>query len=91
MATPHAKPAGVPLSAAAGQYHIISGSFTVPGNAEKQVSQLRNKGLNPELLPKRGKYTMVSLGSYAAKNEAVSAMNQLRARLEQDLWVMKIE
>jgi len=90
-ATPHAKPAGAPLSAGPGQYHIISGSFTVPGNAEKQVSQLRNKGLSPELLPRRGKYIMVSLGSYVSKNEAVSAMNQLRAKLEQDLWVMRVE
>jgi nucleoid DNA-binding protein len=78
-------------SAILGPYHIISGSFTLPGNAEKQQLQLRKKGLTPELLPKRGKYIMVSLGSYASRKDAIAAMEQLRESLEQDLWVMKIQ
>lgn len=74
-----------------GPYHVISGSFTLPGNAEKQQLQLRKRGLTPELLPKRGKYFMVSVGSYASRKDAIAAMEQLHESLEQDLWVMKIE
>jgi nucleoid DNA-binding protein len=86
-----AEPVSMAPSKAHGPYHIISGSFTLPGNAEKQQLQLRKKGLTPELLPKRGKYIMVSLGSYASRKEAVAVMEQLRESLEQDLWIMKIQ
>ena len=86
-----AEPVSVAPSKVHGPYHIISGSFTLAGNAEKQQLQLRKKGLTPELLPKRGKYVMVSLGSYASRKEAVAVMEQLGESLEQDLWVMRIE
>jgi hypothetical protein len=84
-------PAPDALKPAQGPYHIISGSFTLAANAEKQQALLKRKGLHPELLPKRGKYFMVSLGSYASRKEAIAVMEQLRESLEQDLWVMKIE
>jgi cell division protein FtsN len=74
----------------AGPYHIISGSFLVLENAEKQQTTLRAKGLNAELLPRRGKYYMVSLGSYATQEEAATTVEKLRLQLHQDFWVMKI-
>jgi len=86
-----AEPVSETLSGVRGPYHIISGSFTLPGNAEKQQLQLRKKGLTPEMLPKRGKYIMVSLGSYTSRKEAIAVMEQLRESLNQDLWVMKIQ
>jgi nucleoid DNA-binding protein len=83
--TPKIKPT-VP----AGPYQIISGSFTVTENAERQILSLRKKGINAELLPRSGKYYMVTLGSYATLSEAQSALKLLKGQLEQDLWVMKI-
>jgi nucleoid DNA-binding protein len=74
----------------AGPYYIISGSFLESRNAEKQQSLLTDKGLHPELLPHTGKYYMVSLGSFATREEAKTASEQLRKNLGLDLWVMKI-
>jgi hypothetical protein len=74
----------------AGPYQIISGSFTLPENAERQILSLRKKGINAELLPRSGKFYMVTLGSYATSSEAQAALEILKGQLDQDLWVMKI-
>jgi hypothetical protein len=79
-----------PIIAPDKPYHIIAGAFLVPNNAERQKLQLERKGCSPVLLPKRGDYFMVSLGSYDSREQAASAMRQLRDKLEQELWVMKI-
>ena len=71
-------------------YHIISGAFLVPNNAERQKRQLETKGFTPALLPKRGDYFMVSIGSYDTHEKAVVAMRQMRGKLKQELWVMKM-
>lgn len=71
-------------------YHIIAGSFLVPNNANRQKTRLEKRGFPAALLPRRGNYYMVSLGSYDSHKQAVEAMKQLREKLEQDLWVMKI-
>jgi nucleoid DNA-binding protein len=75
----------------AGPYQIISGSFTVTKNAERHILSLRKKGINAEMLPRSGKYYMVTLGSYRTGSEAQAALELLKGQLDQDLWVMKIE
>jgi nucleoid DNA-binding protein len=72
-------------------YHIIAGSFQNLSNAEKQKAHLEKKGFPAVLLPKRGRFYMVSLGSFNSHEQAVAAMKQLRAELEQELWVMKMQ
>ncbi len=71
-------------------YHVIAGSFQNLSNAEKQRLNLEKKGFPAVLLPKRGRFYMVSLGSYDSREQAAEAMKQLRAKLEQEFWVMKI-
>jgi hypothetical protein len=71
-------------------YHIIAGSFQNLSNAEKQRLNLEKKGFPAVLLPKRGRFYMVSLGSYDSREQAAEAMNQLREKLEQEFWVMKL-
>ncbi len=70
-------------------YQIIAGAFLVPNNAERQKTQLEKKGLSPVILPKRGDYIMVSLGSYDTPEQADAAMRQFKEVLTQDLWVMR--
>jgi nucleoid DNA-binding protein len=72
-------------------YHIIAGAFQVEANAKRQKAQLENKGFSPVLLDKRGKYYMVSLGSYDTKEQAVIALKQFRGKLEQEMWVMRVK
>lgn len=71
-------------------YHIIAGAFQVLNNAERQKAQLEKKGYSPVLLPKRGNFYMVSLGSYVTKDQAVAALNQLKLKLDQEMWVTRI-
>jgi nucleoid DNA-binding protein len=86
------KTATVAKDLAAGEkpYHIIAGSFENLNNAEKQQAQLESKGFTAVLLPKRGRFYMVSLGSYGSREQAAAALKQFRTQLEQELWVMKI-
>ena len=74
----------------AGPFHIITGAFSIPENAEKQAADLQSQGFHPTLLPKRGKFYMVSLGTYATQSEAASALQEFRQKLDIDLWVKKI-
>jgi nucleoid DNA-binding protein len=83
--TPEIKPT-VP----AGPYQVISGAFTLTENAERQIREFRKKGINAEMLPRSGKYYMVTLGSYATVSDAEAAIELLKGQLNQDLWVMKI-
>jgi nucleoid DNA-binding protein len=71
-------------------FHIIAGSFQNLSNAEKQRAHLEKEGFPAVLLPKRGRFYMVSLGSYDSHEQAAAAMKHLRAELEQEFWVMKM-
>jgi hypothetical protein len=70
-------------------YHIVAGSFTVLENAEKQRSTLLAKGLDAEILPKKGKFYMVSLGSFDTPGEASSEKNIMQRVAGFELWVMR--
>jgi nucleoid DNA-binding protein len=72
-----------------GGYHIIAGAFHEAGNAEKQKSALEKKGFSPMILPKHGDYYMVSLGSFANREQANAALKDLSSKLEKELWVLK--
>jgi nucleoid DNA-binding protein len=70
-------------------FHIIAGAFLVPNNADRQVEQLSRKGLTATVLPKKGDYFMVSLGSYATSDEATAAMSAMKDKAGSQMWVMK--
>ena len=70
-------------------FHVIAGSFTILENAERQMARLQKKGLSSAMLPKRGKYYMVSLGSYNTGEQAKAAKQQFKEQLDQELWVME--
>ncbi|MBN1142821.1 MAG: SPOR domain-containing protein [Bacteroidales bacterium] len=70
-------------------FHVIAGSFTIVENAERQMARLRKKGFSPAMLPKRGKYYMVSMGSYNTGEQATAAKKQFKEQLDQELWVME--
>ncbi len=64
----------------AGPYQIISGSFTLTENAERQIRPFRKKGIHAEMLPRSGKYYMVTLGSYPTASEAPAALELLKGQ-----------
>jgi len=70
-------------------FHIIAGSFTVVQNAEKLKASLKEKGLTAEILPRDGRFYMVSLGSYNTADEASNAQIIMEQTLRKELWVMR--
>lgn len=70
-------------------FHVIAGSFTILENAERQMAKLQKKGFSPAMLPKTGKYYMVSLGSYNTAEQARTAKQQFKDQLDQELWLME--
>ncbi|HLO58548.1 MAG TPA: SPOR domain-containing protein [Bacteroidales bacterium] len=70
-------------------FHIISGAFLVPNNAERHKALLEKKGFTPAILPKKGDYYMVSLGSFSTFHEAAAAMKQMQGQVKNELWVLK--
>lgn len=74
----------------AGPYHIIAGSFHVPGNAEKFKSRLEKQGFHPVILPHVNTYHMVSLGSYQSLGAAKKALEEFVSKLDTRLWILKI-
>jgi nucleoid DNA-binding protein len=87
-----AEPAPVEqVAASSGKaFHVIAGAFLVPNNADRKVEQLKGQGFPTATVLKRGQYYMVSLGSYDSNEEAVKAMHEISLKLDQELWVKKV-
>lgn len=74
----------------AGSYHVIAGSFHVPGNAERYKSRLEKQGFHPVIMPNINSYYMVSLGSYQSLEQATVAMTEFSSKFDVQLWIKKI-
>lgn len=72
-----------------GNYHIISGSFLIPGNADKQKAMLEKKGYSPKIVRKKNEFFYVSLFSYPTREQAVAEMRKLRKELDLPLWILE--
>jgi len=70
-------------------YHIIAGAFREPANADKKVKQLIAKGYNSQKVGiNKWQLTQVSFGSYATKQEAQIALNEIRKSEAKDAWLL---
>lgn len=73
-------------STANGSYHVIVGSFSNVGNAEKLVKTLKTEGYSDAgILGKFGSLTSVKMGSYSSLGDAKSALQQSG----KDGWIKK--
>jgi cell division protein FtsN len=67
----------------------VSGSFLIPGNADRQKADLEAKGYNPKIIRKNNEFYFVALQSFDSKEDALSELNRLSRELNLPLWVMK--
>lgn len=74
----------------AGPYHVIAGSFHVPGNAERYKSKLEKQGFHPVIMPDINSFYMVSLGSYQSLEQAKVALTEFSSKFDIQLWIKKI-
>jgi nucleoid DNA-binding protein len=72
-----------------GNFHIISGSFLIPGNADKQKAMLEKKGFSPKIIRKKNEFFYVSLSSYPSREQAINEMRKLRRELDFPLWILE--
>jgi septal ring-binding cell division protein DamX len=70
---------------ASGRYHIIGGAFSVARNAEKFKKKLEKLGYDAFIIEK--KLQFVSYGSYATREEALQALEKIKA-VQNDVWLM---
>lgn len=68
-------------------YHIIVGAFGNPENAERLGEKLKSEGYNVKVGPGKG-MTLVSIGSYATRAEAQSAISSFN-EVATNAWVYK--
>ena len=62
-----------------GNFHIISGCFSVKDNANNLVSDLNANGFNAQILDKKGNLHRVSAGGFSTKEEAKSALDKVKS------------
>lgn len=71
------------------KYHVVAGAFREPANAAKKLKQLEAKGFNASIVGKnKWQLTQVAFGSYATKEEAQTALNEIRKTEAKDAWLL---
>ena len=71
------------------RYHVIAGSFKVPGNAEKMAKMLSAEGYQPEILEFANGFQAVSAFSSESFREANREMEKIKeaAYSPYDIWI----
>lgn len=70
-------------------FHIVGGAFAISENAEKLLKKLVKAGYDASIIDSKGKNNLrfVSYGGFATKEEALQALEKIRA-VQQDVWLM---
>jgi hypothetical protein len=70
------------------RFHVIGGCFAQPENAERFLAELKAKGFQARQLPKNGDLYPVAYGSYAARREALQALEVVRNTGSAQAWLL---
>ncbi|MFT4600625.1 MAG: hypothetical protein ACI857_000801 [Arenicella sp.] len=62
-----------------GDYHVISGCFSVKKNAENLVADLKSQGFNAQIVDKQGGLHRVSAGGFNSRQDAKSGLESVRS------------
>jgi hypothetical protein len=74
---------------AGGEYHVVGGCFSIYDNAERYVSQLRGSNITASIIGQTSTgLHIVSLGDFAGKEEAMTALAQARAH-NPNAWLLR--
>lgn len=70
-------------------FHIISGAFRFPENADKKVSQLKKKGFKAQILGKnKWGLTVVTFKSFETRKEASKELRKIQRSISKDAWLL---
>lgn len=82
-----ANPAGL----AGTKYYVVAGVFRDEANAERQVSELREKGFNAEKFGKIGHMFAVSYDVFQSKSEADKFLKKIQNETDPGAWIKIID
>lgn len=71
-----------------GNYHVISGCFSIQNNADNLVADLSNQGFSAKILDKKGGLHRVSAGAFSTRDAAKNAVSNLESNGFSG-WVLK--
>ncbi len=70
-------------------YHIIAGAFREPGNAEKKLQQLLQKGYNARILGiNKWNLTQVAFESLNSRADAINRLYAIKRTESKDAWLL---
>jgi len=70
-------------------FHVIAGAFRYPQNAVRKVNQLIAEGYDARILGvNKWNLSVVSFGSYSAREEAINDLQNIRINVEKDVWLL---
>lgn len=69
------------------KFHLVTGCFQVPENAERFVATLQNQHLSASIIGKRNGLLVVSAGDFATREEALSQLQQLK-NSQPEAWLL---
>lgn len=72
----------------AGNYHVISGCFSVKSNADNLVKDLNSAGYSAGIIDKSGGLHRVSAGGYDSRDAAQEGLDKLRSTGKSG-WILK--
>ena len=70
-----------------GSYHIITGSFLNPLNAESYNKEMEKMGYKSQIVDASNGFKMVSAYSANSYSEAISHLNTIRTSVNPDSWI----
>lgn len=71
------------------KFHIIAGAFREPANATKKLTQLKDQGYDAQIVGmNKWQLTQVAFGSFATREEAQTALNDIRKTVAKDAWLL---
>jgi cell division protein FtsN len=73
------------------KFLIVAGSFQHLENANKLIDEYKSKGFKPELtgLSTKGYYTVI-IASYQNLNEALNALQSIKATINPEAWILPL-
>jgi nucleoid DNA-binding protein/cell division septation protein DedD len=80
--------AAIPTSTQS-NYYVIAGVFCIPKNAVNYVNELKNKGINAQVLQNPSiKCNRVSVGGFSNKADAETFLQKAKQEINPDAWVL---
>ncbi|MBN2635165.1 MAG: SPOR domain-containing protein [Prolixibacteraceae bacterium] len=71
-------------------FYLVGGSFELEENALTYMKELIDKGFEPFLIGKRGKFYMIGVGKYQTEGQAVRARAEMwKTNPNAGLWIME--